>query len=211
MHASVPTVVNTDGTHATLPEPPPDVSLSSLVIPPPSDFVSDDIFVPPPPLPAPINQTNNNNIQQPNYIFINNINEFSGLPAAIRTSNYVRPDRIFDNTGMEITFSKSESQGNETESPPPPPLPKTAPPHLPEVPPIAVSKYFNLLSAIPTPPVTTESRPKPPPKPIPAINTHAGVSNENKRNVFTNAFSQKVIILGSFNFFLPFNFKLLSI
>lgn len=248
VHASVPcSKLNTDGdygtsrknpTHETLlPPPEPDVSLLQPanttipppLIPPPSDFSSDYVpmVAPPPPPPAdpPL---------QPNYIFINNINEFSGLPAAIRTANYVRPDRTSEN--FSEAFFDWESQEkklppttNKSNPPPPsssfryhlqtsevqnipsvdqsnlpeqsietqydlilekettpPPLPKTPPPPLIEHTPIAVSKYFNLLTGKSQPPV-------PPPKPT-HTNTHAGVSDEkNKWMGFSNAFSQKVI------------------
>lgn len=112
MHASIqpinskPNVERGLHSHESAPSQP-DLSTSpqpinnvnpSLVIPPPSRF--DDIppIVPPPPtfegdslLPA---ATLSNS--QPNYIFINNINEFGGLPAAIRTANYVRPDSTYE-------------------------------------------------------------------------------------------------------------------
>lgn len=116
----------------------PDVtSAPSLLIPPPSDFSSgkfDDFppIVPPPPtfeedslLQAIISETtpvdSKSSIpveskssvnSQPNYIFINNINEFGGLPAAIRTANYVRPDSTYE-TFSEAFFDKNDSKSNK--------------------------------------------------------------------------------------------------
>lgn len=259
-------------TRETLP-PEPDVSLSqptninlksditpSLLIPPPTDFSSDipvALASVPPPLPLQTTtvvpspstlQTTTSSIQ-PNYIFINNINEFGGLPAAIRTANYIRPDRTSENlseaffdksswlesdknklptlpkyqtdkksdpSSLRYHLSSSEvqniSNANETGMPEqrvetqydlilekesdecidevPPPLPKTPPPPLTDPTPISVAKYFNLLTA------NAPSKPEPPPKPTPVThtNTHAaGVSDESKWKVFSNAFSQKVI------------------
>lgn len=136
VHASMPTVcskVNTDGDNGTshnetttLP-PVPDVSFSQptnlnpLIIPPPSDFSSDIPLVVQPPLPPPpVFDGSHGNLSgvQPNYIFINNINEFSGLPAAIRTANYVRPDRTSENFS-EMFFDKMtmlESDSTKTAS-----------------------------------------------------------------------------------------------
>lgn len=108
----------------------PDVTPApSLLIPPPSDFSSgkfDDFppIVPPPPTfeedtllqavmseTTPVNSKSSVN-SQPNYIFINNINEFGGLPAAIRTANYVRPDSTYE-TFSEAFFDKNESESNK--------------------------------------------------------------------------------------------------
>lgn len=143
MHASVPcSKLNTDGdygtsrkipTHETLLPPPPEPDVSLLqptnttipppLIPPPSDFSSDYIpmVVPPPPPPADLLQTTP---VQPNYIFINNINEFSGLPAAIRTANYVRPDRTSENFSEAFFDWENEKiklpPTTEQSNPPPP-------------------------------------------------------------------------------------------
>lgn len=99
---------------------------SSLVIPPPSDFNSgrfDDLppIVPPPPtfqedslLQNIISDQKNS---QPNYIFINNINEFGGLPAAIRTANYVRPDSTYETFSEAFFEGKPESEKKHNKFP----------------------------------------------------------------------------------------------
>lgn len=87
--------------------PPPDESKSHVaempeLIPPPSDFVPEKAIgvlpvVPPPPFVPPVFgsippvTTASEHTVPPNYIFINNINEFSALPTSFRTSNFVSP------------------------------------------------------------------------------------------------------------------------
>lgn len=113
--------------------PPPDESLShpieapSFVIPPPSSFIpkpAEDVLPPVlPPLfnsfaPPSVTTASQQNVPQ-NYIFINNINEFSALPTSFRTSNLINPNNQYQSISetfydSSLTTSKSIEQNKQT-------------------------------------------------------------------------------------------------